>query len=497
MSSRPIVIHGGMLLSPGQPARAAVDVHIGDGRITAVTAAGEVGDHDAEIIDARDSILIPGLVNAHTHSHLAFAKGIHDRWTLELHLNGGPWTNVLLTHAQRRLAVLLSAAEMISKGCTAAYDLHFEIPEPTAEGMATVADAYREIGLRALIAPMLADRSIWTAVPGLLEAAAPAVPPGVAIARPPRSVVAHARRLVRGWRYPQDEAGLALAPTIPHHCSDGLLEGMARLSREDGAALHMHLAESKVQAVAGDRLYDRSLTAHIAALGLLSERFTAAHAVWIEDGDMDLLAEHGAMVAHNPISNLRLGSGIAAVRRLLDRGVRLGIGTDASSCADGLNMFEATRAAKLVSHVMGADPARWLTSEEAFRMATEGGARLLGLEGKLGRIEAGFLADLVFIDRRHLNYIPLNDALRQIVHLETGAAVHRVMIGGRTVYQDRQFTTIDIDALRRQMETAVEDIRSATAERRRMCEALEPVLTRTCLCMTAAPRTSERRFECV
>jgi len=496
MAERPILIKNGLVLDAERAAPERLDLLVRDGRIAAIGPPGTLTADDAEVVDAHDRLVIPGLVNAHTHSHLAFAKGIQDRWNLELHLNAGPWTNVLFSHHERRLSTLLSAAEMISKGCTAAYDLHFEIPEPSSEGMLTVADAYREAGMRALIAPMLADRSIWTAIPGLLEAAGTEKPPGLATPRPPEAVVENAAQLVKSWSRPRTETGLALAPTIPHHCSDPLLLGCARLSRDEGVPLHMHLAESKLQAVAGPQVYGTSLTHHIAEAGLISERFTAAHAVWLEDDEFDLLARHGAKVAHNPGSNLRLGNGIAAVRRMLDRGITMGIGTDASSCADGLNMFEATRTAALVSHIMSGDPERWLTSREVFRMATIEGARLLGLEHDIGQIAVGYLADLVFLDLDHLNYIPLNDALQQIVFMENGAAVRRVLVGGRTVYLDGKLTKIDMGRLRRDVEAAVENVRSQVVERRRVCDALEPVLRRACLCMTSQPLKSERRFEC-
>lgn len=159
-------------------------------------------------------------------------------------------------------------------------------------------------------------------------------------------------------------------------------------------------------------------------------------------------------------------------------------------------MFEATRIAKLVSHNMSADPGRGLSSEEAFRMATVGGATLMGLDKDIGLLRPGYLADIVFLDRNHLNYIPLDNALHQIVFMENGAAVRRVMVGGKTVFADGAFAGIDLAALRRQLESAVDSIRAQVQERKKLCEALAPVLLSACLCMTAAPRASERRFEC-
>jgi len=499
MTGRPLFISGGRVLSPqageGPQDAAPAEILVQDGRIRALLPPGTPRPPDAEALDATGHLLIPGLVNAHTHSHLAFAKGIQDRWNLELHLNAGPWTNVLLSHAHRRLATLLSAAEMISKGCTAAYDLHFEIPEPTLEGMECVAEAYEEAGMRVLIAPMLADKSIWQAIPGL-AAAAPQAPPSLAATRPTSATLADLDHLVRAWRYPRAQAGLGLAPTIPLHCSQDLMRGCAELSRAQGLQVHMHLAESKLQAVAGAQVYGESLTAHLARIGLLSDRFTAAHAVWLEDADMDILAAHGAKVAHNPGSNLRLGNGIAAARRMRARGLTLGIGTDASSCADGLNMFEAMRSAALVSHIMSDDPRRWLAASEVFSMATEGGAALMGLEQEIGRLAPGYAADIVFLSLDHLNYIPLNAPLQQMVFMETGAAVQRVMVAGRTLYADGVFLTLDLPKLKREVEAAVEEIRAQVSDRKAQCAALAPSLLEACLCMSRSSGLTERRFSC-
>jgi 5-methylthioadenosine/S-adenosylhomocysteine deaminase len=491
-----IFISGGLLLDPGRSEAEEAELLVENGRISAILPPGYSMPEDAQRIDATARFLIPGLVNAHTHSHLSFAKGIQDRFTLEQHLNAGPWSNMLFSHEERRTATMLAAAEMISKGCTAAYDLHLEIPEPSPEGMQTVADAYADTGMRVLIAPMLADRSVWQAIPGLLEAVAPEAPPGLSSAKDPAALVADLKRLVRGWNRPASKAGLALAPTIPLHCSEALLRGCARISEEEGTQLHMHLAESKVQAVAGKAVYQQSLTAKIAEAGLLSTRFTAAHAVWLDDRDFEILASHGAKIAHNAGSNLRLGSGIAAARSMLDRGLTLGIGTDASSCADGLNMFEAIRTSALVSHVMSADPARWLSSLEVFQMATIGGARLMGLEKEIGRLLPGYAADIVFLDLGHLNYVPLNNPLQQMVFVENGAAVRKVLVDGKTIFSDGVFSGFDISALKRKAHAASASIRQKVAGRKAICDRLAPTLLAACLCMTQQPFMPERRFEC-
>ena len=180
-----------------------------------------------------------------------------------------------------------------------------------------------------------------------------------------------------------------MAPTIPHHCSDAFILGCADLARDFGIGLHSHVAELKVQAVAGIRLYGKTQTAHLDALGVLGPHFTVAHGVWLDEDDMARLGDHGASVAHNPGSNMRLGSGLADTRAMLERRVNLGIGTDGATCADNQNMYEAMRLASFVSKVQGPDWRRWLTTREAALAATEGSARALGFGDKIGRHRAG------------------------------------------------------------------------------------------------------------
>ena len=165
-------------------------------------------------------------------------------------------------------------------------------------------------------------------------------------------------------------------------------------------------------------MFGCSLTEYLDQLKVISSDFTAAHCVWLNDSDIHRLSDRGAHVAHNPTSNLRLGTGVAKTRKMLDAGVNVGIGTDASTCSDALNMFEAMRMAAYVSRIHQPDPEYWLSAEDVLLMATEGSARALGLENSIGQIASGFKADLVFIDTRAIQYIPLNNPVRQIIFQE-------------------------------------------------------------------------------
>jgi 5-methylthioadenosine/S-adenosylhomocysteine deaminase len=272
----------------------------------------------------------------------------------------------------------------------------------------------------------------------------------------------------------------AVAPTIPLHCSDDFMVGCANLAREFGAALHTHVSESKVQAIAGLKKYGKTLTAHMDALGLIGPDFTVAHGVWLDDDDMKLLGERGASVAHNPGSNMRLGSGIADMRRMLECGVNVGIGTDGANCSDNLNMYEAMRIASLASKVRGPDWQRWISTGEVVDAATAGSARVLGFGDKIGRLAPGYKADVVFLDLANINWIPLNNAVNALVHTEDGSAVHSVMLGGRMVVENRKLLNVDLAKLGRDAENARERLERLNRDNRTLYERLEPIVGSFC-----------------
>lgn len=488
------LLKGGRVVAGAAPRGQYADIVIEGDTIRDILSGDDARPEDAHVIDASNRLLIPGLVNGHTHSHGGLAKGLGNRWTLELSLNAAPWLGGNRAAEQIYLSGQVAAAEMVLKGCTACYDLFYEFPLPSEDGMAAIARGYADIGMRAVIAPMIADRTFYEAVPGLIDA----LPPGLrdrvaAMSQAPADVtLAAVRQIIRNWSYPRDRIAPAIAPTIPHHCSDDFMRGCRDLAQEHELGLHMHLSESKVQLLAGERRYGRSLTQHIGKLGLLGPRFTAAHAIWLSGQDMDMLAAAGSAVVHVPGSNFRLGSGLAPIRPLLDRGIAVGVGTDGATSSDNQNMFEALRLASFVSRAQGEPHERWLSSAETLDMATVGSATALGLGDTIGRIAPGYKADIVFLDLEHLNYAPLNDALNQVVNCEDGTAVHSVMIGGRMVLEDRRHTSLDIDKLRTKVADAAAALQQANAGVRALADELAPVVATFCRGLIETPHSLKR-----
>jgi guanine deaminase len=483
------LIHGGRVLTAGRLDGAPADILVDGDTILAVLPPGESVTDDARRIDAKDRLLIPGLVNAHTHATVQLARGLADRWSLELLLNAYPWTAGGRTVEYKYLSAFIGAVEMVRKGCTACYDLVAELPTPSVDGIDAVARAYYAVGMRAVIAPMMADRSFYQAIPGLLDAMPPALRERAeAIRLQPFDVsLATCRQLIDGWTWNRDQLRPALGPTIPHHCSDEFITACRDLARDQGIGIQMHVAESKVQAVVGMKRYGTTLVGHLQKLGLLGPNFTAAHAIWLDDEDLARLADAGAAVAHNPGSNLKLGSGLAATRAMRERGIPFGIGTDGCLSSDNLNVFEAMRLAAFASRVQGPDPREWLSAAEAFEAATIGGARALGLDDRIGRIEPRYKADIVFLDLTSINYVPLNDPLLNVVFCEDGTGIDRVMVGGRMVVEGGRVLGVDMGKLAAEAAQAVEKLAAVNTGARAFVQALEPVVLDYCVGLARAP----------
>jgi 5-methylthioadenosine/S-adenosylhomocysteine deaminase len=483
------IIRGGRVLDVGAHRADAADVLITGDTITEIGAPGLAAPSDAIVVDAGGKLLHPGLINAHTHAHGNLAKGMGDRWTLELLLTAAPWLTGHRTQDDIHLTAQLGAVEMVLKGCTAAYDLFVEFPLPTRDGIGLVAAAYQEVGMRAVIAPMIANRTVFEAIPGLMDALPDALQERVKALRlaPGEATLAAVRAALDDWPFDRAHIRSAVAPTIPHHCSDEFILGCAALARDFGVGLHSHVAESKVQALAGIKLYGKTLTAHLDELGVLGPDFTVAHGVWLDNDDMKRLGDRGSSIAHNPGSNMRLGAGLADSRAILDARVNLGIGTDGANCSDNQNMYEAMRLASFVSKVQGPEWRRWMTTREVALAATQGGARALGFGDRIGRIARGYQADLVLLDLNHPNWLPFNDPVNQLVHSEDGNAVHSVMIAGKMVVENRRVLNVDMERLRSRVEAARERLAAANADNRRLYDALEPVVGSYCPGLARTP----------
>ena len=481
------VVRGGKLLDISRRQALPVDILIKGDTIAQIGPRGLKAPAGATVIDARHRLMHPGLINAHTHGPGNLSKGLHDRWSLELLLTASQWNGIGRNLEDKYLSAMIGASEMVLKGCTAAYDLAAEFPLPSVEGLSAMAKAYEEVGMRCVLAPMVADLTFFEAIPGLMNRLPAPLQKEVESFQlaPWKATTKQIKKALQKW--PFDKVRLAVAPTIPHHCSDAFLIACRDLAKDYDVGLHSHVAESKVQVIAGYQRYGTTLAAHMDKLGLVSDRFTVAHGVWLDGDDMKRLGDRGASVAHNPGSNMRLGNGLADVRGMLSARVNVGIGTDGANCSDNQIVYEAMRLASMVSKVQGPDVEHWLTTEEALRAATEGSARALGMEKEIGRIAPGYKADIVFLDLHHVNWIPTNDVVNQIVHTEDGSGVHSVMVGGRMIVENRKLLTVDLPKLAAQAAASQARRAELTAGAKKLYDRLEKVVGAFCPGLAKAP----------
>lgn len=435
-----LVIEGGLVWRPDDGGWRSEDVHIRDGRFDADPAPDR---GDVQTVSARDRLVIPGLVNAHTHAHNNLLKGTGDCRYLEGHINAmsavGSWSPRDLY-----LSTMVGAIEMLKSGTTTAYDM---VRAPTDAHVEACVQAYDDAGMRAVIAPAISDAPFVDAVPGLVSMLTPETVAALrAAGPPPRSVALEfAERSVRSW----NGAGggriqISIGPLIADVCSDDLLADVAGLADDLGVGTHMHLLESKTQALQG-LVRGRGLpwVSHLSDLGYLRSRSTFAHAVWLTDPEVALLADHGSTVVHNPASNLKLGSGLAPVFDYRRLGLTVALATDGAASGDSLNMFGAMWLVGLLNHSRSPDPSEWLSASDVLELATSASDRALGLSGRIGAVVPGAIADLVIVDPQRAGMTPLNDPTTQLVYADAGAAVERVIVDGRVVVDEGGVVGID------------------------------------------------------
>ena len=402
---------------------------------------------DATVIDAGRKLLMPGLVNAHTHSSEMFFRGRYERLPLELWLLyaypllRGPAVPPRFIH----LRAMLLAIESIRGGVTTVVDHFFDPPAHDLDRLLMAVQAYDAIGIRAVVASAVMDIHPLDALPFAREIVPPALQARLAFGPPisPTAYVDYCRAVVAALRQRGDRIGFMVAPSAPQRCSPDLLLACGDFAAANGLPLHSHVLETKTQAVTGRALYGKSLVAHLRDLGLLRPGTTLAHGVWVDDADIAMLGEAGCSVAHNAISNLKLGSGVAPVRRLLQAGVNLALGTDGACANDTVRLFDVMRVAALLHSADGSDGGQWLSAAEILRAATIGGARSARLDERTGSLEAGKAADLVMLDLDALAFTPRNRIANHLVHAENGGSVELVMVDGEILLRDGRLTRID------------------------------------------------------
>ncbi len=399
----------------------------------------------ATLVDGRNRLLLPGFVNAHTHSSELWQRGLIPPMPLELWI-AELYDFVPLDPEQVYLSALATAIETLLSGGTTVVDHLVMIPGQELETIAAAVKAYREAGIRAFIGPLIQDVELVSSMPAGGGNSGHRVKPETT-----ESILGWMQEAVQQFHCPQDGISIMAAPTGMQLCSDPLFEGMIDLSDRYQLCRHTHLLETKAQQMLALEKYGCSAVTHLQQLGFLNQRTSLAHCVWLTDEDIETLAKTQSTVVHNPLSNLRLGSGIAPVLKYRQAGVNVTFGCDGSASNDSQDLLEAIKIGTLLHNVTDFDYRYWVTPRQAVAMATVGGATGLGMADQVGRLTPGMQADLVLYDLTSLSLLPRTDPIGLLVMGRPAQAVDSVWVRGNQVVAAGKPTRIQLDALRQQL----------------------------------------------
>jgi 5-methylthioadenosine/S-adenosylhomocysteine deaminase len=435
MEDHELLIKGATILDPSGPLREA-DIRVEGAFITEV-APGQPA-RSATVVDAAGMVATPGLVNAHTHSGQNLDRGVAPNLPLDLWLIWVVYGGIPFSPDDSYTLAMAGALEMLESGCTSVLDQAWVSPDGFEEHSDAMMTAYADAGIRAGLAPMIQDRDIFESMS--FEATGGDGPEPFSDPLDPGLLTSWMNDFFDRWQGVHPRLTPMVGPSAPQRCSDELMIAMADLTRERGARFHTHVLETKTQIEATHARYGRSSIDYLRDLGLLTSTTSLAHCVWMDAEEYRAMKETGATIVHNPISNLRCGSGLLPVADLLEAGVSVALGADGAASNDNQNMFEAMKFATLI-HTLYGPHQRWPLAHQVWEMCLRGGAVSLGQE--TGSIEPGRLADIVLLSSdRHVAF-ERNALVASLVLAEHGESVDTVIVGGEIVVRDGHATRVD------------------------------------------------------
>jgi 5-methylthioadenosine/S-adenosylhomocysteine deaminase len=414
-----------LTMDEGFTVHAPGSVAIGAGRILGIGDI-ESAYEPLDTLDCRGRVVLPGLVNAHTHAPMTLLRGLADDLRLDVWLMGYmmPVEREFVRPDFVALGTRLACAEMIRSGTTCFADMYYFED--------SVAEATAASGLRALCGQTV------------LKFPSPD-------AASFEDALARAREFIVRWS--GHELILpAVAPHAPYTCTTEILRSCAELACEFDVPLHTHLAETSFEVEQSRREHGMPVVPWVKKQRLFDARVLAAHCVHVDEGEIRALKDAGAGIAHNPTSNLKLGSGVAPIVKMLDLGAAVGIGTDGAASNNDLDMFEEMRLAALLAKGVSGDPTA-LPARQALAMATRLGARAMHCDAITGSLEPGKRADLIVVDLDRSHNVPRfvrdpNGIYAQLVYASKASDVVDVMCNGRWLMRDHRLLTLDEDELR-------------------------------------------------
>ena len=377
----------------------------------------------ARTIDAAGKLVMPGLVNSHTHAAMTLFRGLADDLPLDTWLTKHIWPAEakFITPASVRIGANLALAEMIRSGTTTFSDMYFYADE--------LAQAAKTAGVRGVVGEAVLDFPTPDS-------------------KSPQESFVIIEKLAAKWRN-DPLITIAVAPHAPYTCSPETLKSAKKLADTLGLPITIHVSETRKEVTDITAKYGVPPFEHLDRLGFFGGTVIVAHAVYPTPNEIRLMADKKVGVAHNPQSNMKLASGVAPVPEMLRAGITVGLGTDGAASNNNLSMFKEMNAAALLQKVSRLEPTA-MAARETVKAATIGGARVLGLEKRIGSLEKGKRADLIIIDLNRPHLVPLYDVYSLLVYAANGADVETVIIDGRPVMENRKLLTLDEESIMRE-----------------------------------------------
>jgi cytosine/adenosine deaminase-related metal-dependent hydrolase len=387
-----------------------------------------------DLLDCVGKIIIPGLISAHTHLTGMLQRGLWDETSFESWSRKSAATEKFFNLSPDDIHVIHGAAciELIRHGVTTVLNMFTAPMKDPLKSVNSACQAFLDTGIRGMLALSLKDQSPDNA--GM-----------VSEFKNVESWVSLAKDMSMQISSFGPRISFALAPSAPQRCSDRLLIACREIAEDLNVVVHTHLAETRRHAEIGRELYGEPIVHHLERIGFLGSALSAAHAVWLNDQEIDILKRHDVKIVHNPSSNMKLGSGAARVKKMLNEGLAVGLGADSVNAGTIYSIFEQMKLSVLLPRILwGAED--WVLPSEAFAMATQGGASALLLDGIIGSIEEGKKADLAILSPS-ISLVPNNDVIDELALCENGGSVESVFIDGKPVMLEKKITVTDEQAI--------------------------------------------------
>jgi 5-methylthioadenosine/S-adenosylhomocysteine deaminase len=432
MSDNTILIKNAFILSPNFEEKKQ-SLLIKDDLIAEISDEIDEGKAD-KIIDGEGKILLPGLINTHTHLSMTLFRGLADDLSLDSWLNDHIWPmEANLNGDYCYIGALLGAVELIKSGTTTFSDMYFYMED--------VARAVEDAGIRAVLSYGMIDF-------GDAEKRENEF-------RENLSLFENCNGMADG------RIKVFFGPHSPYTASEDLLVKVRELADEYGMGIHIHVSETEKEI--NDSLDEKGLRPfeYLEKIGFLGPDVVAAHSVWLSDEEIEIIKKHDVKVSHNPCSNMKLASGIAPVSKLIEKGVCVSIGTDGASSNNNLDLIEELKTASLLQKVSTLDP-KVLTSDEAVEMATIKGAEALGWDSEIGSIEVGKKADIILIDTNSANMVPDSSSLSSnVIYSANGSNVDTTICNGKILMENKKLTVLDEQEIYEKAKQAIKELKEA------------------------------------